>query len=131
MLEGVTKINKEDLIVMDDLRDKYPEKFNESGAMDYKWFESEIRPHNFIYLRKDKNSISFTLQNGPIKEVGVNGCQIEDMIETCRLILLGFNKEYNCKENEQAMLCLTDALMHLTKRKLDREERGVEGHNKL
>ena len=27
------------VIVMDELREKYPEKFNDSGSMDYKWFE--------------------------------------------------------------------------------------------
>ena len=42
MLENVKKIGDFDLIVMDELREKYPEKFNESGAMDYKWFEEEI-----------------------------------------------------------------------------------------
>lgn len=75
-LKGVKDINGFTVVVMDDLREKFPEKFNESGAMDYKWFEKDIRPNNFIYVRHDVNSISFTMQNQPIKECGVNGCQV-------------------------------------------------------
>ena len=98
-LEGVKTIGGFNLIVMDDLRAKFPSKFNESGAMDYAWFEQEVRPHNFIYLRKDKNSLAFTLQNGPIKEVGVNGCQVDTLIEAARLIIDEFNKKFPCRES--------------------------------
>ena len=74
-LKGVGEIGGFSLVVMDELREKFPEKFNSSGQMDYKGFEKDIRPTNFVYVRHDVNSISFTLQKGPIKEVGVNGCQ--------------------------------------------------------
>lgn len=66
-LEGVTEIGGFKVVVMDELREKYPEKFNESGAMDWQWFEKDIRPNHFIYVRHDKNSVSFTIQDGPIK----------------------------------------------------------------
>ena len=85
-LKGINKIGDFDVVVMDELREKFPDKFNESGAMDYKWFEADIRPHNFVYVRHDVNSISFTIQNGPIKEVGVNGCQVDTLIETASII---------------------------------------------
>jgi hypothetical protein len=126
-IKGVEKIGGFDVVVMDELRDKYPEKFNESGSMDWKWFESEIRPNKFIYVRHDKNSISFTVQNGPIKEVGVNGCQVDTMIEACLRIIDGLNCQYPCYENVQAMQGLKDALYALANRKVKREERGVEG----
>lgn len=48
------------VICMDELALSYPEKFTH-GQMDYKWFESEIRPFNFIYVRDDVKSISITL----------------------------------------------------------------------
>ena len=64
-LKNVKEIGGFSVVIMDELRNKFPEKFNESGGMDYKWFESEIRPNNFIYVRQDVNSISFTLQKGP------------------------------------------------------------------
>lgn len=129
-LKGVKKIGKFDLVVMDELREKFPEKFNESGAMDYKWFEKDIRPHNFIYVRHDVNSISFTVQNGPIKEVGLNGCQVNEIIETAKVILEGLNKKFPCRENSSAITKLDEALMWLEKRTKDRESRGVEGESK-
>jgi hypothetical protein len=115
---------------MDELREKYPEKFISSGQMDWKWFESEIRPHNFIYVRHDKNSLSFTLQNGPIKEVGVNGCQVNEIILAAKTILEGLNKQFPCRENSLAITKLEEAVHWLEHRTKDREARGVEGHSK-
>lgn len=129
-LKGVEKIGGFEVVVMDDLRTKFPERFNESGGMDYKWFEKEIRPKNFIYVRHDVNSISFTIQNGPIKENGVNGCQVETLIEAAKTIIQGLNEKLPCRENSIAITKLEEALMWLTARKLDREKREVEGTNK-
>ncbi len=126
-LKNVDTIGGFPVVVMDELREKYPEKFNEAGGMDYKWFEKEIRPKNFIYIRHDVNSISFTLQNKPIKEVGVNGCQVDTIIHTAMLIIDGLDKQFPCAENKEASQCLFDALMWLKKRTLNREARGVEG----
>ena len=83
--------------------------------MDYKWFESEIRPNNFIYVRNDVNSISFTIQNKPIKEVGVNGCQVDTIIETAQIMIKELNKKFPCWENEQAINGLETALIALKK----------------
>lgn len=130
-LVGVKEIGGFKAVVMDELRDKYPDKFNESGAMDYKWFEADIRPHNFVYVRHDVNSISFTLQNGPVKEKGVNGCQVDTMIEAAKIIIEGLNKNFPCRENAVAITKLDEALMWLDKRKKDREKRNVEGTNQV
>ncbi len=130
-LKGFTKIDGFDVVVMDELREKYPEKFNESGAMDWKWFEKDIRPHNFIYVRHDKNSLSFTIQNGPIKDNGVNGCQVDTIIDAAKTILTGLNNNFPCRENSVAITKLDEALMWLDKRKKDRENRGVEGTNQI
>jgi hypothetical protein len=129
-LKGIKNIGGYNVVVMDELREKYPSKFNESGAMDYKWFEADIRPYNFVYVRHDVNSISFTIQNGPIKENGVNGCQVDTLIETARVIIEGLNKNFPCRENSIALTKLDEALLWLGKRKADREKRGVEGFNK-
>jgi len=126
-LKDVKKIGKFDLVVMDELREKFPEKFNESGAMDYKWFEKDIRPNNFIYVRHDVNSLSFTIQNGPVKENGVNGCQVNEVIEAAKIIIEGLNKSFPCRENAMVITKLDEALMWLDKRTKDREARGVEG----
>lgn len=126
-LNGVEDVLGEKVIVMDELREQFPEKFNESGSMDYKWFEKDIRPHNFIYVRKDVNSISFTLQKGAIKEVGKNGCQIDCLISAAGEMIQNANEQYPCDENEKAIEHLEQALRWLLKRSINREQRGVEG----
>ena len=129
-LKDVIKIGEFDLIIMDDLRQKYPERFTETGNMDSKWFEETIRPVNFIYVRHDKNSLSFTIQNGPVKEKGINGCQVDTIIEAAKIIIEGLNKNFPCRENSMAITKLDESLMWLEKRKKDRELRNVEGLSK-
>lgn len=85
----------------------------------------------FIAIREHTNSIGFKLQNGPIKEVGVNGCQIDTMIEAAKIAIEGLNKQYPCRENSIVITKLDEALLWLQKRKSDREKRGVEGTNAL
>lgn len=129
-LAGIKEIGGFNVINMGDLKERNPELFNESGAMDYKIFERDIRPHNFIYVRDDVNSLSFTIQNGPVKEHGVNGCQVDTIIEAAKLIIEGLNKNFPCRENAMVITKLDEALMWSKKRKDDREKRGVEGFNK-
>jgi hypothetical protein len=129
-LAGVTKINGEQIVVMDELREKHPERFTETGAMDHKWFEETIRPNSFIYVRNDKNSLSFTIQNGPIKEVGKNGCQVVDVIAVAKHILEQLYAKFPCRENAMTITKLDEALMWQEKRTKDREARNVEGLSK-
>lgn len=127
---GVKKIGEFDVVVMDELRKTFPEKFNESGSMDYKWFEKDIRPYNFVYVRHDVNSISFTIQNGPVKEVGVNGCQVDTLIEAAKIMVEGLDAKFPCHENALVITKLEEALLWSLKRKMDRTSRGVEGQSK-
>jgi len=129
-LEGVEEIGGFKVIVMDELREKYPDRFNPDGSMQWEWFENDIRPNHFIYVRKDKNSLSFTLQNGPIKENGINGCQVDTIIEAALVMIKGLNEKFPCEHNSKAMFCLSEALDHLAERQRDRISRGVEGLNK-
>lgn len=126
-LKGVESIDGFSVVVMDELRTKYPEMFRPDGSMHYHLFEEKIRPTNFIYVRNDVNSISFTLQNGPVSENGVNGCQVDTLVETAALMVAGLNKKYFCHENEHAIKALNDALWWLKARKAERTSRGVEG----
>ena len=130
-LKGVTRINGEQIIVMDELREKHPERFTETGAMDHKWFEETIRPNAFIYVRNDKNSLSFTIQNGPIKEAGKNGCQVVDVIAVAKHIIEQLNAKFPCRENAMTITKLDEALMWQEKRTRDREARNVEGMSKV
>lgn len=71
----------------------------------------------------------FTLQDGPIKEVGRNGVQIDEVIEFAKTTIEGFNKAFPCRENSLVITKLDEALLWLMKRRLDREARMVEGRN--
>lgn len=131
-MKGINKVDGSDcvIVVMDELRAKHPERFTETGAMDHKWFEETIRPEAFIYVRHDKNSLSFTLQNGPIKEVGVNGCQVTDVIAVAKHIIEQLNDKFPCAENDQTISHLESALKWQVARTNKRVERGVEGTSK-
>ena len=129
-LKGVKEINGEKIVVMDELREQFPERFTPTGAMDHEWFERDIRPNSFIYVRHDKNSLAFTIQNGPIKEVGKNGCQVADVIAVAKHILEQLNAKFPCRENAMTITKLDEALMWQEKRTKDREKRGVEGQSK-
>lgn len=85
---------------------------------------------NMEYITEIGNTVKFVIQDGPIKEVGVNGCQIDEVINWAKNKIEGFNKNYPCRENSLALTKLDEALLWLMKRKMDRETRGVEGFNK-
>ena len=115
---------------MDDLREQFPERFTDTGAMDHNWFEETIRPNAFIYVRHDKNSLAFTIQNGPIKEAGKNGCQVEDIIAVAKHMVEQLNAKFPCRENAMMITKLDEAIMWSKKKTQDRKARNVEGLNK-
>lgn len=59
-------------------------------------------------------------QRGPVKENGVNGCQVDTLIEAAKAIIEGFNKMAPFHENSLAVTKLDEALLWLGKRKADR-----------
>lgn len=126
-LKDVKEIGGFKVIDMNAIKETNPEMFRPDGSMIYHLFDEQIRPFNFIYVRHDVNSLSFNLQNGPVKEKGVNGCQVDTIIEAAKVILEGLNKNFPCRENATAITKLDEALLWLMKRKLDREKRSVEG----
>lgn len=130
-LKEVEEIGGFKVIDMNKIRESNPEMFRPDGSMIYHLFDEKIRPFNFIYVRHDVNSISFNIQNGPIKEVGLNGCQVDTLIETAKVMIEGLNKKFPCRENAMVITKLDEALMWSNKRKQDREARGVEGLSKL
>jgi hypothetical protein len=70
--------------------------------------------------------ISF--QNGPIKEVGVNGITQEVLLAIIIDRLRSFqNGPYRCRENAIALTDCEEALMWLQRRTVERIKRGVEG----
>ncbi|MBL1322212.1 MAG: hypothetical protein COA63_014305 [Methylophaga sp.] len=131
-LLGVKYIGGFAVAVMDDLKKTNPELFpNDTMQMDYKIFERDFRPNFPIQIRHDKNSISFTIQNDPIKENGINGCQVNTIFEAGLKILEGLNDKYPCRENAIAITKFQEGIMWLEERTKDRETRGVEGTNQV
>jgi len=89
--------------------------------------EEYEKVRKFVNINHDENTITFKMQNGTIKEAGVNGCQVDTIIEAAKKIIYGLNKNAPCNENELAINKLDMALQHLKERTRDRERRGVEG----
>lgn len=127
-IKHLKEINGKPILVMDELREKYPEKFNDSGAMNYAWFESEIRPHYNIMVRHDVDSISFNMLTKPASEGGdLNRCQWSDIVTLGLEQLKYFNAKFPCRENALTITKLEEALMWNNKRTEDMKLRGVEG----
>jgi arginine/lysine/ornithine decarboxylase len=87
----------------------------------------KIRDYYPINITEKMNTISFKIQKGPIKEVGINGCQVDTMIETAKIIIEKFNEKYPCEQNYQAIGLLNSVVSLLRLRRLDRMAREVEG----
>lgn len=92
--------------------------------------EKYIEEAGWPQVHGETSSVKFTIQSGPIKEFGVNGCQVDDVIVWAKEKIEGFNKAFPCRENSVIITKLDEALLWSMKRKLDREKRPVEGLNK-
>jgi hypothetical protein len=99
---------------------------DETGKIDWNHFD-EMRKEQPIYVDHDVNMISFRIQNGPIKEVGKNGCQVVDMIAVAKHIIERLNEKYPCGENAGTICALNLALAWQEQRTKNRETRNVEG----
>lgn len=73
--------------------------------------------------------VTFRMQRGPIKEHGVNGCQIDDLIKFVADTIFVLNKKFPCRENSLAITKLEEAWLWCKARTLDREARNVEGRD--
>lgn len=80
-----------------------------------------------IWVDHIRGWLMFKMQTDPVKEVGVNGCQVDTLIEAAKLMLEGLDDKLPCSDNNEAIRCLSSALYWLKERKNKREQRGVEG----
>jgi len=103
-----------------------PMFLDKEGNFNWEKFD-EHRKDFPISICHSQNMISFKIQKGPIKEVGKNGCQVDEMIAVALRIITGLNNQFPCEENEKAMIELASALSSLEDRRKNRELRGVEG----
>jgi len=80
-----------------------------------------VEPHEHIRIK---------FQCGPIKEHGVNGTTIEEVIGLLVARLEGFQSgPFRCRENALAITKLEEARLWLYERTRKRQEQGVEGVN--
>ena len=87
-------------------------------------------PHHFSVREVETGDILTLVdfQEGPIKEVGVNGVHNEDLIAMVLTRLYSFQEsKFACTENEIAIKKLEQALMWLRRRTEGRIIRNVEG----
>lgn len=81
------------------------------------------------FISIDGNKITFTIQDGTVKEAGVNGLQASDLLEYCMELFNSLNSEFSCAENHVTITFIKKALEAQYERTRDRTERGVEGFN--
>ena len=74
----------------------------------------------------DTHVLIAKIQKGPIKEVGLNGVQIDAVINRLNGILCSFHNRCPSKFTTAAILCINAALEVLAARTEEREKRGVE-----
>lgn len=73
--------------------------------------------------------IKLDFQEGPVKEVGVNGCQNEDVLEILLHRLGQLQKAFPCRENALAITNIEQGYLWLKRRTELRQQQGVEGLN--
>lgn len=81
-------------------------------------------------IRDVAGFVNIKFQCGPIKEHGVNGTSIENVIDLLIERLNGFQMgPFRCRENALAITKLQEAIMWLEFRTQRRMRQGVEGTN--
>ena len=64
----------------------------------------------------ESNRLEFKIQDGPIKENGSNGCQVDQIIHVAHAIVKGLNGKFPCKDNENCLYHLEGAMQALRTR---------------
>ncbi|MBC2115697.1 Acb2/Tad1 domain-containing protein [Listeria booriae] len=78
-------------------------------------------------MTKSNGFVQVKWQDGVVTDNGVNGVQINDVLNVALERLQELNKQYPCRENSIAITKLEEAMMWQDKRTKDRVKRGVEG----
>ena len=84
-----------------------------------------------IVVNHASNFVGFRIQNGPIKEMGVNGCQIDHVLAFTLTFLKCLNAENPNAHSKAAIKHIELAMFALRERARGIEKRAVEGLGKL
>lgn len=82
---------------------------------------------DFVVLDSNEHSVKFVIQNGPVKENGLSGCQVTNMLQFVKEVYKSLQSAFPCKENASTIQYIELALEYQAKRNRDRAERKVEG----
>jgi hypothetical protein len=101
-----------------------------------KFKENKVLGHDsFITILNEEDVkgvapiVCFAIQSDPISEVGVNGVQASDMLEYVKCLFESLNEAFPCKENENTIGMIEEAIYWQEARTKNRVKRGVEGKN--
>ena len=84
---------------------------------------------SFIVHNEPNNAILFKIQDGPVKEVGRNGCQVLSLVHAALEIVSRLDERCPSPYNKEFLFHLAKAIESGGKRTAERESRGVEGKN--
>lgn len=90
-------------------------------------------PQSYDIIQKNSGKIVNTIdiQKGAILDCGLNGVLMEELLLICIDQLEHFQaSEFKCRENEDTLRHLYDALHSTRSRQYSRSLRGVQGRNK-
>jgi len=83
--------------------------------------------HGPVVIDEHLNMIAFRIQKGPINEVGVNGCQIDTIVQAVKYLVVRHDQSHPSPYNTKAIDHLQGVLDAFAERKVERERRKVEG----
>lgn len=89
---------------------------------------TQVEGHRYDILA-GSNTSTVLFQNGPVKEVGVNGVTNEALLAVLIHRTKFLDAKFPCDENKRAIQHLEEALVNLEVRTARRIARGVEGVN--
>ncbi len=92
--------------------------------------EAEKAMGNSSHIKVAGQNVVFTIQDGPIGEVGENGCQATDVLQFVNELFISLNNSFPCEENEATIKHIGEAVAWQESRTANRTKRGVEGQNK-
>jgi hypothetical protein len=128
-VKHLTDINGSKIMTNEDR----PMCVDKQGNDSVDWDASDVMREEFpICVDHEKDMISFKMLTKPASEGGnLQLCQLTDLVSMAYEMLQYFNQKFPCVHNDKTLVNLQQALHHQEERTIDREERGVEGKDKL
>jgi hypothetical protein len=111
--------------------EKGQHRFTEVQVLDEQGAGNAYNEYQVVHIESShKVFATVKFQNGPVKEVGVNGIFMEDLLNICCHRLECFQSgDFACQYNADALKAIEDALACLNARTKDRQAHGVEGRS--